>query len=194
MSDELESRIHIGDAPFSVAARVAMQLGRESISNSMIAITELVKNAYDADATHVSIRFHGLDTANALLIISDDGCGMSEEVLRNQWMVVGTAGKKLAPRSPVKNRTLTGEKGLGRLGLDRLCKIACISTFVENQDYGLELVVDWSKYEGTEQRLEEVLSPNLPNRQDRCRSRKRAASLYKSWYSDLAAWPEGRMG
>ena len=55
-----QDRTYIGEASFSVAARVAMQLGRESISNSIIAITELVKNAYDADANQVSIRFRGL--------------------------------------------------------------------------------------------------------------------------------------
>ncbi len=46
-------RISLGEESFAVAARVAMQLGRESISNSIVAISELVKNAYDAlDSRH----------------------------------------------------------------------------------------------------------------------------------------------
>ncbi len=69
----VQDEIYLGEAPFSVMARVAMQLGRESISNSIVAITELVKNAYDADAEKVTIRFSGLDTAEPLLVIEDDG-------------------------------------------------------------------------------------------------------------------------
>jgi hypothetical protein len=159
MPEKSESRVHVEDATFSVTARVAMQLGRESISNSMIAITELVKNAYDADATQVTVRFRGLDTADSMLVISDNGSGMSRKALREQWMVIGTANKKALPRSRRKNRILTGEKGLGRLGLDRLCRVARVSTFTGNQDCGFELEVDWSKYEDTERRLEEISHP-----------------------------------
>ena len=79
---EIRSRTPIGDVPFSVTARVAMQLGRESISNSIVAILELVKNAYDADAETVKIRFGNLDQDNPLLVIEDNGHGMTEQQLR----------------------------------------------------------------------------------------------------------------
>ncbi len=82
-----------GAVPFSVMARVAMQLGRESISNSITAIIELVKNAYDADAETVRIRFGSARTGDAVLIIEDDGIGMTEEQFRDQWMVIGTPNK-----------------------------------------------------------------------------------------------------
>jgi len=66
-----EKRTPRGHAPFSVMARVTMQLGRESISNSITAISELVKNAYDADAETVKIRFGGLETDDPILLIED---------------------------------------------------------------------------------------------------------------------------
>lgn len=63
---------YLGKASFSVSSRVALQLGRESISSSITAIVELVKNAYDADADHVRIRFAHLGTPEALMVIEDD--------------------------------------------------------------------------------------------------------------------------
>ena len=149
-------RILLGEEGFAVTARVAMQLGRESISNSIIAISELVKNAYDADAERVQIRFAGLESSQPLLVIEDDGNGMSQQQLRQRWMVIGTSNKLLLPRSSRKKRALTGEKGLGRLGLDRLSEQTVVRTFCAEEERGTELVIDWSKYEVSDQRLESI--------------------------------------
>lgn len=148
-------RVLIDQQPLSVSARVAMQLGRESISSSITAILELVKNSYDADATSVCIRFHGLGTNNPLLIIQDDGRGMTLSQLRDNWMVIGTANKA-AVRKTKKGRTPTGEKGLGRLGLDRLCAMTRVQTTTEDSS-PVELEIDWSSYERASSRLEEVV-------------------------------------
>lgn len=149
-------RILLGEEGFGVAARVAMQLGRESISNSIVAISELVKNAYDADAERVQIRFAGLESSQPLLVIEDDGNGMSEQQLRERWMVIGTSNKLHSTRSSRKKRVLTGEKGLGRLGLDRLSEQTVVRTFSAEKERGTELVIDWSKYEISAQRLESI--------------------------------------
>ena len=125
------------EASFSVAARVALQLGRESISNSIIAITELVKNSYDADAEHVILHFINTQSANPLLIIEDDGIGMDKDQIINQWMVIGTSNKKDTKKSKIKDRVFAGEKGLGRLGLDRLCTTSIIQSFTEENDEGV---------------------------------------------------------
>jgi len=84
------NRESIDEQAFSVKARVALQLGRESISNSITAIIELVKNAYDADAETVKIRFHGIkekgmkveNENDSLIIIEDDGNGMNKCKIR----------------------------------------------------------------------------------------------------------------
>ncbi|MFN8453314.1 MAG: ATP-binding protein [Anaerolineae bacterium] len=153
---ETQDEIFIGEAPFSVMARVAMQLGRESISNSITAISELVKNAYDADAENVSIRFDGLNSQQPFLVVEDDGNGMTERQLREQWMVIGTPNKLVSARSSQKKRILTGEKGLGRLGLDRLCKQTVVQTFSEDENRGIKLVIDWDKYEEIDEKLENI--------------------------------------
>ena len=145
-TSEIQSRVPIDDVSFSVMARVAMQLGRESISNSIVAILELVKNAYDADAETVKIRFGNSDKANPLLVIEDNGHGMTEQQLREGWLVIGTPNKLLSGRSSRKKRVLTGEKGLGRLGLDRLCEKTVVQSFSEEEYSGLELEINWHKY------------------------------------------------
>jgi hypothetical protein len=156
---ENKTRELIDTTPFSVSARVAMQLGRESISSSVTAILELVKNAYDADADVVRIRFAGLDTATPRMIVEDDGKGMSAKELKDNWMVIGTANKVDAGRSKSKGRILTGEKGLGRLGLDRLCIRTRVQSIILGGKDAVELDVDWLKYEQTTSRLEEVSHP-----------------------------------
>jgi len=156
-----KDRIPLEDAAFSVMARVAMQLGRESISSSIIAISELVKNAYDADAENVNIIFRGVDTENPFMMITDDGNGMTQKQLKNQWMVIGTSNKLLSGQSSNKMRQLTGEKGLGRLGLDRLGKQTTIQTFVKNETRGIELIIDWEKYEDENDKKLESIKHNV---------------------------------
>lgn len=154
-----QTRELIGATHFSVSARVAMQLGRESISSSVTAILELVKNAYDADADVVRIRFAGLGTLAAQMVIEDDGDGMSGDQLRDRWMVIGTANKTQVRKSRNKGRVLTGEKGLGRLGLDRLCCRTQVQSLTLGGDGAFELDVDWLKYEQEKSRLEEITHP-----------------------------------
>ena len=155
-ASETQSRMLIDDVPFSVMARVAMQLGRESISNSIVAILELVKNAYDADAETVRIRFGNSDKANSVLVIEDNGNGMTEQQLRDSWLIIGTPNKLLSGQSSRKRRVLTGEKGLGRLGLDRLCGRTIVQSFSEEENSGLELEINWHKYEDMDAPLEKI--------------------------------------
>lgn len=121
------ARIPLAAAAFSVSARVAMQLGRESVASSNTAIVELVKNAYDADARRVTLRFTGLGTDEATLVVSDNGHGMTEDELREHWLCIGTTNKQDSRLSKA-GRIQTGEKGLGRLGLDRLCQRTTLQT------------------------------------------------------------------
>ena len=156
MSENGKSRVPIDEVSFSVMARVAMQLGRESISNSIVAILELVKNGYDADAETVKVRFGNLDKANPVLVIEDDGNGMNEQQLRDGWLVIGTSNKLLSGQSSRKRRVLTGEKGLGRLGLDRLCGRTVVQSFSDKESDGIELEINWHKYEEMDAHLEKI--------------------------------------
>jgi signal transduction histidine kinase len=155
VTEASDARAQIGEASFSVEARLAVQLGRESISSSITAILELVKNAYDADASVVRIRFKGIGTSDSILVIEDDGCGMSQDDLQRYWMVIGTA-HKVRSRRTGKNRVMTGEKGLGRLGLDRLCHTTVVKSIVKGSEQGIELDIDWTRYENDRGRLEDI--------------------------------------
>ena len=155
-TSEIRSRAPIDEVSFSVMARVAMQLGRESISNSVVAILELVKNAYDADAETVRIRFGNLDKANPVIVIQDDGHGMTEQQLREGWLIIGTSNKLPSGQSSRKRRILTGEKGLGRLGLDRLCGRTVVQSFSDKEPSGIELEINWHKYEEMNVPLEKI--------------------------------------
>lgn len=131
----------IGDYPFEVDARVAIQLGRESISSSIVAIFELIKNSYDADAENVDLIF----SSNSLCI-KDNGHGMSKDQLVNDWLTIGTKSKLDYSRSKKKKRILTGEKGLGRLGIDRICEKLTLETKSTQDDFFYRLVIQWDRY------------------------------------------------
>ncbi|WP_431260840.1 sensor histidine kinase [Roseateles chitinivorans] len=136
----------LGSHPFEVAARLPLQLGRDSIASSTAAITELIKNSYDANAENVRITFQNKSAPVARLQIEDDGDGMDEETLVREWLKIGTENKSVIERSERKSRVFTGAKGLGRLGIDRLCKRAIIQTKTAEMDYVLELHINWRGY------------------------------------------------
>ncbi len=135
------------ELPFEVDARVAIQLGRESISSSLVAVSELVKNAYDADAEVVTLTFLDLDTPSPSMIIEDDGNGMNQQTIRDHWLRIGTSYKTTTSKSLKKQRILTGAKGLGRLGLDRLCDKLVLQSKTKTDDKIFELEIDWKQYE-----------------------------------------------
>src|SRR3954453_23381727 len=81
-------------------ARIMRTLGDELISSEVVAVIELVKNAYDADATRVLVRFHEpLDPGGGGIDVIDDGHGMSLETVRSAWLEPATPFRRRAPLS-----------------------------------------------------------------------------------------------
>lgn len=147
----------IAKKPFEFSARVTLQLGRESISSSTVAISELIKNSYDADSEVVNLEFYLRENgAVSTLLIKDDGVGMDEDTLFDHWLKIGTNNKVLNGRSVGKKRVFTGAKGLGRLGIDRLCKKLILYTKKKGADKAIQLNVDWSNFENTDKLLHEI--------------------------------------
>jgi len=104
----------LGKAAFSVSSRVALQLGRESISSSITAIVELVKNA----TTLTRPGPHPVRQprhSGAFMVIEDTGEGMSVDNLRDFWMVIGTATRQTDARPPSSGQS-PAKKGLDALG------------------------------------------------------------------------------
>ena len=144
------ARRYLGKRPFDLSARVPMQLGRESISSSTVAVSELIKNGYDADAESVHVEFFLRESpAISTLVIRDDGNGMDAETIYEHWLKIGTDYKNGVELSLNKKRILTGAKGLGRLGLDRLSKKVILYTKKKGSSSVIQLIVDWRKYEET---------------------------------------------
>lgn len=139
---------------FSVKPRLLQLLGDQLIRDATVAVFELVKNAYDADAAWCSVTLEHPDNPSlARLDIEDNGCGMDEDLLRNVWMVIATdfrAGQRKAKkRTPLFNRFPLGEKGLGRLSVHKLGRFIRLITRVKG---GKELFLefDWDRLEGSE--------------------------------------------
>ena len=105
---------------FRTRARAVDMLGRQQIAGIPTAISELFKNAHDAYADHVEVDFYRRD---GLLVLRDDGIGMSRQDFDDRWLTLGTEsklsiGKQSAPRDPEKAlRPIMGEKGIGRLAI-----------------------------------------------------------------------------
>ena len=101
-------------------ARLLRTLGNDLISSDKVAIIELVKNAYDADASTVLIRLQGpLRLGQGQIEVWDDGHGMDIQTLQTAWLDIATDSKKRSPQSESGRRVL-GEKGIGRLAAARI--------------------------------------------------------------------------
>lgn len=129
---------------FKAKAHLLKLLGDELIGDDRLAIFELVKNAYDADATSVDVLLD-LNANEPKIIVRDfSGQGMTEDDILNKWMEIGTNSKreKNRKRSPIFGRMPLGEKGVGRLAVHKLgSKLKLNTKAVDNPE--IEVVIDW---------------------------------------------------
>lgn len=131
---------------FSVDASHISRLGLELVSKQETAISELIKNAYDADTSVVTVNFYKTEISGGVLEIADSGLGMSREQLLNGFMRISTADKVSEPRSPKYGRQRAGRKGIGRFAAQRLGRRLTIYTQQEGAPFSLELSIDWEKF------------------------------------------------
>lgn len=145
---------------FRFDSRMATLLGEQSVSNNIAAIFELVKNAYDADATRAEVIYHGKRDAKKQLQVTtitvrDNGVGMTFEDFRDKWMVVGTYTKEREIKSPKLDRRVVGEKGIGRFATQRLGnKVTIVSDpeeyparHTEYPGERLIMTIEWNRYQ-----------------------------------------------
>ncbi|ATN32557.1 hypothetical protein ACO34A_01870 [Rhizobium sp. ACO-34A] len=107
---------------FSVDTKLFQELGELLVAKESTALVELIKNAYDADATLVTVTGVNLsDPAHGSIVVSDDGIGMdADEFQRGFLTIAGRTKNSGDRRSPVFGRRYTGEKGVGRLASHKL--------------------------------------------------------------------------
>jgi len=145
LSNELAS-FDKNNIRFSVDAGVIDRLGNELVARQETAVSELVKNSYDADSITVNLSFYNSNEVGGRLIISDDGVGMTREQLINGFMRISSTDKKDNPFSDKYNRKRAGQKGIGRFAVQRLGEKLTIITQTKDSDEALKLSIDWNDY------------------------------------------------
>ncbi len=136
-------------------ARLLTMLGEQLIKNERIALIELLKNSYDADATWVKVTFENFDvgfsvTESSRIIIEDDGCGMTTEVIEKHWLNPATPEKKIRRKSKPRTnrgRILQGEKGIGRFAILKLGRVFRVITRPKKEQYEHVVSYDFSAYD-----------------------------------------------
>ena len=133
---------------FSIDAGLIDRLGKELVARQETAVSELVKNCYDADANNVTLSFIDSDAIGGTLKIQDDGDGMNREELVNGFMRISSTDKMHNPVSRTYKRKRAGQKGIGRFAVQRLGnKLTIITQTLDSQD-ALMLTIDWDDYKG----------------------------------------------
>ena len=155
--------------PIRPYARLLTMLGEQLIKNEQIALAELIKNAYDADADWVKVSFVDFDKdeiknkhtdvvvdvilkskKESKIIIEDNGCGMTLDIIENSWMNPATPNKKTKTgeeKRTKKNRVIQGEKGIGRFAILKLGRKITITTRPQNQNEEYVINYDLSAYD-----------------------------------------------
>ena len=130
---------------FTVDSELLRELGERLVGRQYIALAELVKNSFDADATRVEIRIH-----DDSIEVSDNGHGMTADDFASRWMRVGSTHKVHEMTSPVLKRRLTGSKGVGRLAVQFLASELELTSVPNRKrlpegstDQELFAIVDW---------------------------------------------------
>lgn len=171
-----EEILNSGEFVFRPRARLIKTIGEELISNDNVAITELVKNSYDAGSPIVDITFtgnvkekeitkragrkeiterqHYIEKENASIVIYDQGKGMDFGTILHAWMEPATNYKKKEENKNT-NRKFSGEKGIGRFASAKLSSKLELITKQENDN---EIVVwfDWNDFSNEETYLDNV--------------------------------------
>jgi len=135
---------------FQPRARLLLQLGDRLIKNENIALLELIKNSYDADARNVKVKLNSVnDMKHGIIDVIDDGEGMDIDIIENVWLEPGSDYKlqKYLNRERTRKykRLPIGEKGIGRFGVHKLgYKIELVSRKKGSEEVVVR--IDWNKF------------------------------------------------
>jgi signal transduction histidine kinase len=191
--------------PFKFHPRVFNSLGADLVTDDIVAIIELVKNAYDAGADKVIISFikdsqgegkkkketdqNQSDNEKIILEIFDNGQGMTKRVIENAWFTVATPHKEQNKSVKIDKdikRTVSGEKGLGRLSTARLG--SSLEMYTKSGKESCWLVkIDWDQIieadniSDTGGTIEEA---EFPYKDCKSGTIIRINNLYKDWSDD----------
>ena len=137
---------NINEVGFTIDAGLIQRLGYELVGRAETAVSELIKNSYDADATIVDVDFVNTSVSGGTLIISDNGLGMTKQQLINGFMRISSTDKLHNPKSIRFNRTKAGKKGIGRFAAQRLGEQLIIVTQTKDSEDAIQIKIDWNEY------------------------------------------------
>jgi len=145
---------------FKISAALKDLIGKELITDEFVAVFELVKNSFDANASKVEVIFENNNEGNnAQIIIKDNGKGMNYHDLKDKWLFVAYSAKRTGKenddyRDKIKpQRVFAGAKGVGRFSCDRLGKqLNLISKKDESNPRIENLIVHWEDFENADEK------------------------------------------
>ena len=139
---------------FSVDTQLFRELGELLVGRDSTALTELVKNAYDADATSVKVIGRGVEHARrGSITVIDDGIGMTADQFRRGYLTIAGRGKESGDRRSLRyGRRFTGEKGIGRLATHKLAHLLEVQSIPGEIKYArgrsrVHAEIDWDAIE-----------------------------------------------
>lgn len=152
---------------FKAAARTLDMLGRQQIAGIPTAISELFKNAHDADADKVEVDYYRNE---GLLVIRDDGFGMELQEFQEKWLTIATetsltrkSEEARTARNPTKSRRpVLGEKGIGRLAIATTAPQVLILTRAKRDGILSDLTaafLNWQFFECPGLKLQDIRIP-----------------------------------
>ena len=180
---------------FEIDASVVFQLGESLITDTVQALMELVKNSYDADASFCKLTvstgtideplspFKG---AVGSIRIEDDGTGMTLDAIRSGWLTISHSEKRILKRrsgTTIKGRTPLGDKGLGRLGTQRLGSNLEMLTVTSGASVQQHVWFSWDEFLS-----QKVLSDVSVRREEEKPVRGRGTTLIISGLKDIETW------
>jgi signal transduction histidine kinase len=146
-----------GKTSFRPRARLIKLIGSELIRDEVMAVVELVKNAHDADASHVRLEMIDVTTEQGEIRIFDDGHGMGVKELLDAWMQPAGSTKAAADRKYSKGgRRVLGEKGVGRFAADRLGQFLELESRSRYHGETIEARFDWDLFDDPELMLSDI--------------------------------------
>ena len=148
---------------FSVDTHLLRELGSLLVGRDSTALVELIKNAYDADASVVVVHGERLGD-HGVISVQDNGHGMTRDDFVSKFLrIAGRSKEGGSRRSPLYNRKYTGAKGIGRLSAHKLGERLTLESSPDRSvlgrlpsDVGFIADIDWSRIEKSTQSIDEA--------------------------------------
>lgn len=120
----------------TISLNALEHLGINLYSNIPAVLSEIVANAWDADAENVSVT---IDKAAETITIEDDGTGMDRDGVIDRFLTVGFKRREVLGGKTAKGRSPMGRKGIGKLSIFSIAQVAKVYTILNGQKTAFEM-------------------------------------------------------